>query len=153
MIGLFRMVGVFLHKSANLGRSILFGALVVSIISFIIIPIVKAEMYKWTDSNGVTYFSTHPRLKSGSETQSKKNIYDDYIVMYSTSWCPYCKKARNYFRENDIQYTEYDVEELPSRMREFKELGGTGYPLILIGQHKKMQGFSIKGFERRYYQE
>jgi len=143
----------FFYKSGKVGRNIFIAAFVVPIFSFIIIPAVKAEMYKWTDSNGVTYFSAHPPEKSNFKSKSKENFNNDRIIMYSTSWCPYCKKARNYFRENDILYTEYDVEELPSRMREFKDLGGTGYPLILIGQHKKMQGFSIKGFERRYYQK
>jgi glutaredoxin len=142
----------FFCKSGKVGRSILIATFVGPIITFIIIPAVKAEMYKWTDSNGVTYFSVHPPGKSSSESKTKGSFSNDHIVMYSTSWCLYCKKARNYFRENDILYTDYDVEELPSRMREFKDLGGTGYPLILIGQHKKMQGFSIKGFERRYYQ-
>lgn len=147
------MKKAFFYKCRYAARTILFGVLVMPILGFIFMPVVNAEMYKWTDSNGVTYFSVHPSGESGSESKPEESLNNDTIVMYSTSWCPYCKKARNYFRENDIPYTEYDVEKLPGRMREFEELGGTGYPLILIGQHKKMQGFSIQGFERRYYKQ
>ncbi|WP_198147347.1 glutaredoxin family protein [Gilvimarinus polysaccharolyticus] len=31
------------------------------------------------------------------------------VVMYA-SWCGYCKKARRYFRANNIPFTEYDIE-------------------------------------------
>ena len=33
------------------------------------------------------------------------------VVMYSTSWCGYCKKAKNYFEANKIAYIEKDIEE------------------------------------------
>lgn len=145
------MKEIYFYKSWYASRRILIGIFVMPILSFIFIPVANSEVYKWTDSNGVTYFSAHPPEKRGSASKSKESFNDDFIEMYSTSWCPYCRKARNYFRENDIPFAEYDVEELPNRMREFKELGGTGYPLILIGENKKMQGFSVKGFERRYY--
>ena len=32
------------------------------------------------------------------------------VVMYSTSWCGYCKKARRYFKQQKIPFEEYDVD-------------------------------------------
>ena len=145
------MKEVYFFKNWHAPRRISIGIFVITILSFIFIPTVNAELYKWTDSNGVTYIKSHPPEIRGSESKSEEVYYSDEVVMYSTSWCPYCREARNYFRENDISFTEYDVEKSSSSMREFKELGGTGYPLILIGENKIMQGFSEKGFERRYY--
>ncbi|MFC1750414.1 glutaredoxin domain-containing protein [Pseudomonadota bacterium] len=131
-----------------------------------------AQVYKWTDSNGKVHFGDRKPSsekaeavnvkvtpRSGSvptayDTSSNKaaKIENKKVVMYGTSWCPFCKKARNYFKQKGIPFVEYDVEKLPSRMREYKRLGGTGYPLILIGKDQKMQGFSISKFDQRYNQ-
>lgn len=146
------MNNVFFFKSKNTDRKLIIGV-IIPILVLIFVPEANAEIYKWKDSDGVTYFSAHRPEKNNTENKSNESHNNNYIVMYSTSWCPYCRKARNYFKQNRIPFTEYDVEELPNRMREFKRLGGTGYPLILIGDNKQMQGFSVKNFERRYYQQ
>lgn len=141
------MKEIFCFKYRDAARSISIDVFLIVIIFLISISAVNAEIYQRTDSNGVTYFSAHPP----EENNSNESFDNNYVVMYSTSWCPNCTKARNYFKQKGIPFTEYDVEELPNRMREFKRLGGTGYPLILIGDNKQMQGFSVSGFERRYY--
>lgn len=33
------------------------------------------------------------------------------ITMYSTSWCGDCFRTRSYFAENNIVYSEVDIEE------------------------------------------
>lgn len=121
-----------------------------------------AEIHQWTDKKGVVHFSEYPPSVQPStviavETQVTKGTQkvdgDEAdsikIVMYGTAWCPYCKKAREYFTKNGINFVEYDVDKNPSRKREFKRLGGRGYPLILIGDNTKVQGFSVANFERR----
>lgn len=134
-----------------------------------------AEIHKWTDENGIVHFSAQPPSKGDSKqinvdvvqasssgfsvsqplvnsASTKKNKQKaKKIVMYATSWCPYCQKARDYFIKNGLKFTEYDVEQDESKMRKFKRLGGSGYPLIMIGKDQQMQGFSVSGFERRYY--
>jgi glutaredoxin len=35
----------------------------------------------------------------------------DYVVMYSTSWCVYCKKAKTFLKENKIVYIEKNLED------------------------------------------
>ena len=32
------------------------------------------------------------------------------IVLFSTSWCPHCKAAKEYFTHNDIPFINRDVE-------------------------------------------
>jgi len=63
------------------------------------------------------------------------------VVMYATSWCPYCAKARAYFARNGIAYVEHDIEKSAAVNAEFRRLGGRGVPLILVGT-EKMSGFS-----------
>jgi glutaredoxin len=68
------------------------------------------------------------------------------VVMYATSWCPYCAQARAYFARAGIAYVEHDVEKSASAKAEFRRLGGRGVPLIVVGR-EKMNGFSEQGFE------
>ena len=55
------------------------------------------------------------------------------VTMYSTSWCGYCKAARQFFVANSIQFVELDVERSREAYAEHKRLGGRGVPLITIG--------------------
>lgn len=71
------------------------------------------------------------------------------VVMYSTQWCGYCKKARNYFRKNKIPFVEYDTEASEKGKRDYKALNGSGVPIIPVGK-RRMNGFSEAGFERIY---
>ena len=68
------------------------------------------------------------------------------VVMYATSWCPYCAKARTYFKRNGIAYAEHDIEKSAAANAEYKRLGGRGVPLIYVGA-ERMSGFSEPGFE------
>jgi glutaredoxin len=68
------------------------------------------------------------------------------VVMYATSWCPYCAKARAYFAKNGIAYVEHDIEKSAAVNAEFKRLGGRGVPLILVGT-ERISGFSELAFE------
>jgi glutaredoxin len=111
-----------------------------------------AQINKWTDENGQTHFGDRsPELRAAEEVTAKMSSlttvsYDnagavtiDGVVMYSTSWCGYCKKARRYFADNNIVYRDYDIEN--------DRLDGRGVPVILVGD-KRMNGFSVAGFEQ-----
>lgn len=71
------------------------------------------------------------------------------VVMYATSWCPYCAKARNYFKAQGIPYVEYDIEKNPVAGAAYRQMGGKGVPLIVVGK-QRMQGFSPSQFEKLY---
>jgi len=141
-----------------------------AITSFLYMGASYAEIYKWTDSNGVVHFGEQPPSQGESEeinvdvvqsTSMKKvdvdiksaHVKQKKIVMYGTAWCSYCSKARKYFNKKGLKFVEYDVEKSDSKNREFKKLGGSGYPLILIGKDQQMQGFSVEGFEKRFNKE
>lgn len=71
------------------------------------------------------------------------------VVMYATSWCPYCQQARNYFREQGIPYVEYDIEKNEEARRAYKNFGGKMIPVIFVGK-RRMNGFSVAGFNKIY---
>jgi glutaredoxin len=76
----------------------------------------------------------------------KKSFLErDYpVVMFTTRWCPYCKKARQLFTDMEIAYCEYDVNASKETQDSFTRLGGSGVPLIVIGE-EIFYGFNKKG--------
>ncbi|MCW8982835.1 MAG: hypothetical protein OQK13_02220 [Gammaproteobacteria bacterium] len=83
------------------------------------------------------------------KSDKTKSTANRRVVMYSTEWCGYCKKARKYFNKNSIRFADYDIEKDPVAAKEHKDMGATGVPVILVG-NERMNGFSQKGFERIY---
>ena len=43
------------------------------------------------------------------------------IVMYVKPDCPYCKRARDYYNENNIEFTEYDAQNDKHAQKEMLE--------------------------------
>jgi Glutaredoxin, GrxC family len=63
------------------------------------------------------------------------------IVMYSKSWCPYCRMAKRLLAAKGQRWDEIDIEEQPERRREMVERSGrTTVPQIWIGE-KHIGGF------------
>jgi len=43
------------------------------------------------------------------------------IVMYCTSWCPACRRARAWFQARGLKYVEVDIETNPAAMAQIKQ--------------------------------
>lgn len=72
------------------------------------------------------------------------------IVLYSASWCPHCKKAKEYFAENNIPYINKDVEDDEKAMDDVKiKYKSLGIPVIVIGNDEKiLKRFNKEEFEK-----
>ena len=58
------------------------------------------------------------------------------VVMYSTSWCPYCDRARRLLSAKGAQISEIDVESAPEKRAEMQTRSGRRtVPQIFIGDH------------------
>ncbi|MES9872823.1 MAG: DUF4124 domain-containing protein [Candidatus Sedimenticola sp. 6PFRAG7] len=123
-----------------------------------------AGIYKWVDENGKTHFGDKPPQQSGAEQMELQlNTFSGYqvrerddgiatggkVVIYSTTWCGVCERAKDYFKANNIPYKEYDVEKSEKGKRDFKRMKGRGVPVILVG-NKRMDGFSEAKFKALY---
>ena len=65
------------------------------------------------------------------------------VKIYSTTWCHWCKLAREFFRENHMPFEDINVEENEKAAEEMvKKSGQTGVPVIDIG------GKIIVGFDK-----
>ena len=57
------------------------------------------------------------------------------VVIYSTPACHYCHMAKDFFKENDVAFTEHDVALDADKRKEMIDLTGQmGVPVIQIGQ-------------------
>jgi glutaredoxin 3 len=59
---------------------------------------------------------------------------DPAVVMYTTSWCPYCDRARRLFARKNVAFEEIDVESTPQKRAEMQQKSGQRtVPQIFIG--------------------
>lgn len=68
------------------------------------------------------------------------------VVMYGTQSCPFCAKTREYFNERKVAFVERDIEHDATAARQFKELGGSAVPRVLIG-NRLITGYIPSGFD------
>ena len=139
----------------------------------------QAEVYKAKDANGKVHFedkktelvevgtvkiepitsSNDPHASAPSEPVSASKTDFNYdpsspfmhkkVVMYSASWCGYCKRARTFFHANSIPFKEYDVETSPEGKRDYENMHGKGVPIIFVDK-EKLQGFNEASFLSLY---
>jgi glutaredoxin 3 len=58
------------------------------------------------------------------------------VVMYTTSWCPYCDRARRLLASKGAAVEEIDVESAPAKRTEMIQRSGRrSVPQIFIGDH------------------
>ena len=59
---------------------------------------------------------------------------DPAVVMYTTSWCPYCERARRLLARKGVAFSEIDVESAPGKRAEMQQKSGRrSVPQIFIG--------------------
>jgi glutaredoxin-like YruB-family protein len=59
---------------------------------------------------------------------------DTSVTIYSTPVCHFCQAAKDFFKENDVEYTEFDVASDADKREEMIEITGQmGVPVIRIG--------------------
>ena len=130
-------------------------------------PQLNAEIYTWTDDLGRVHFTGSPpeSAKTKPVDIGPLNTYDSpsqdaindtlsrptsvskrkpKVIVYSTTWCGVCNKAKRWLRSNKIAFREYDVENSERGRKDYKKMKGRGAPIIKIGK-KRFNGFSSSG--------
>ena len=55
-------------------------------------------------------------------------------VIFSTSTCSWCRRAKRYFREKGVSFKEINIERDPAAARDLvRKTGQSGVPVIKIG--------------------
>lgn len=69
------------------------------------------------------------------------------VIIYTSATCGYCKMAKRYFDEKEIEYIEYDVSVDQEKAHEIvHKTGQVSVPVIIVedGKEEKV----ILGFDR-----
>jgi glutaredoxin-like YruB-family protein len=79
----------------------------------------------------------------------KKGGSHKKVILYTTSWCPACTRARKYLNSRGVSFTEKDVESSKSNLTEMlqKSGGARGVPVIDI-HGKVLRGFNQTAIDR-----
>ena len=74
------------------------------------------------------------------------------VLIYSTPTCPYCKQAKAYFKENNLEFEDIDVSDDAAKATEMQEKSSQlGVPVIdidgkiLVGFNKTELEEALKG--------
>lgn len=136
-------------------------------------PPAGAQVFKWTGPDGRTHYGDRPpgdakkeELRIGVQSFGGPAQVDTWaqvlkrppavdtskprasaVTMFSTSWCPHCKRAKAYFAQKGVSYREVDIEASDAGRREFAGYGGSGVPLIIVGE-QRMRGFDAGAMDR-----
>jgi glutaredoxin-like YruB-family protein len=73
---------------------------------------------------------------------------DKKVTVYSTPTCPFCVRAKQYLKDNNIQFEDIDVSENHEKAQEMiKKSGQMGVPVLEI------DGTIIVGFDKEKIKE
>lgn len=65
------------------------------------------------------------------------------ITIYTTTTCPYCVMAKEFFKEHKLTYTEKNVsDDIPAQQEMIQKSGQLGVPVI------EVDGKIVVGFDR-----
>ena len=119
-----------------------------------------AEVFRWTDAAGKVHFSDK---KPDESERGHVETFDGRgavsfidappataslpkLRMFTTQWCPVCKKAKAWLKQRGTPFEEFDIETSAAAKAEYRRAGGRGVPLILLGK-ERMAGFDARRLE------
>ena len=73
---------------------------------------------------------------------------DKQVTIYTTPTCHFCQMSKEFFKENNIPYTEYNVAaDMEKRQEMIDKSGQMGVPVIYVGDDM------IIGFDKKRLME
>ncbi|MCI0619708.1 glutaredoxin family protein [Candidatus Wolfebacteria bacterium] len=72
------------------------------------------------------------------------------VTIYSTPTCHFCHAAKEFFKENNIAFTDYDVSgDAEKRNEMLQKSGQMGVPVIFVGDPSSLSGQAemVVGFD------
>lgn len=73
---------------------------------------------------------------------------DKTVTIYTTPTCHFCQMSKEYFKANNVAYTEFNVAtDMEKRQEMIDKSGQMGVPVVFIGDEM------IVGFDKRRFDE
>jgi glutaredoxin len=91
--------------------------------------------------------------RSGPQGDPKRSYGSIDVILYQTSWCPYCTKARDFLKDTGVSLVIYDIEQDPSKQTEMMAKSGSrGVPVVDI-EGIIIQGYSAEAMRKAIEQK
>lgn len=72
---------------------------------------------------------------------------DTTVTIYTTPTCHFCQMSKEYFKANNVSYTEFNVAtDMEKRQEMIDKSGQMGVPVVFIGE-EMIVGFDKKRFD------
>ena len=98
------------------------------------------------DNNRTENENRDNSLNLSDTVQKKPRVKKPKVELYTTSWCPWCKKAKSFFRSRGIAFVEYDIEKDKEAARRKTQIDPlTGVPFAVING-KGISGYNVKAY-------
>ncbi len=62
-----------------------------------------------------------PSAQKEKQKPEKKKLPHGGVIMYCNSWCPDCRRAKAWFEDHGIEYTEVDIPSTPGAAERVRE--------------------------------
>jgi glutaredoxin len=98
-------------------------------------PVSQKKKVPSEGSFGEATDTTVPSPSEDTPPEKEKRAYSDInVIIYTTSWCGSCKKAKEYLKSLGVNYTEYNVGRNKDKKKEQLEKSGGygGVPLKVL---------------------
>jgi glutaredoxin len=101
----------------------------------------------YTQENNSTKHENSNNSSNLTDTVQKNTwVKKPKVELYITSWCPWCKKAKAFFRSRGIAFVEYDIEKDKEAARRKAQIDRQqGVPFAVIN------GIGINGYNETAY--
>jgi len=96
-------------------------------------------------SGNVSAYGEDPSVSEAATSEEHRTDFD--VVMYSSTTCGYCVRARQWFEEHDVEFVEYFIDKDAKAASRHKRLGMSVTPTIIVGDSV------IKGFRPQVLEE
>jgi len=109
--------------------------------------------YTTLENNGFPQDNNSAKNESSNNSSNLKDavqkntwVKTPKVELYTTSWCPWCKKAKAFFRSRGIAFVEYDIEKDKEAKRRKEQIDRQkGVPFAVIN------GKGIHGYNEIAY--
>ncbi|MGY6554032.1 MAG: glutaredoxin family protein [Wenzhouxiangella sp.] len=102
--------------------------------------------FSWTLALGLVALSLAVLWHTGRVQVTAADISTEHeLVFFSAPWCGYCDRARSWFDAQGVDYLEINIESSTEAHNLWREAGGRGVPLVLVGE-QRIAGYAPAAF-------
>ena len=117
-------------KHFGITIAIVFGGIALGWASARVVPSTKAPLIEAGDFSQIIEKAHHP------------------AVLFVTSTCPYCRKAREFLSGISADYFVYEIDTSPEAKRLYQTLGVDQVPVLITG-NARITGFNVDIYRAR----